>query len=191
MLAIMSQVITIKSVKVFENEEFANVSLTLTQTVKGFRLNHDTNAMEEADVDTISISRSALTRQLCDCNDDIALFRATRERFSLVQSLLSIVSLKQLEKKSTTKFSNVIATSRLSLVSHSVNVQFVLSMLLVNFNVLRRVGFGLLSVLLLCSSTLEITRVVRTTSLPLGSTFKRAGSALKKASLARPQKSKS
>lgn len=76
----MSNVITIKSVKVFENEEFANVSLTITQTVKGFRLNRDTNAMEEADVDTISISRSALTRQLCDCNDDIALFRATREK---------------------------------------------------------------------------------------------------------------
>ena len=80
MLVIMSQIITIKSVKVFENEEFANVSLTTTQTVKGFRLNHDTNTMEEADIDTISISRSALTRQLCDCNDDIALFRATRER---------------------------------------------------------------------------------------------------------------
>lgn len=80
MLVIMSNVITIKGVKVFENEEFANVSLTLTQPIKGFRLNRDTNTMEEADVDTISMSRSALTRQLCDCNDDIALFRATRER---------------------------------------------------------------------------------------------------------------
>ena len=80
MLAIMSQVITIKSVKLFENEEVANVSLTMTQTVKGFRLNRDTNTMEEADVDTISISRSALTRQLCDCNDDIALFRATLDK---------------------------------------------------------------------------------------------------------------
>lgn len=76
----MKQTVTIKSVKVFENEEFANVSLTMDKTIKGFRLNHDTNTMEEADVDTINISRSALTRQLCDCNDDIALFRATRER---------------------------------------------------------------------------------------------------------------
>lgn len=76
----MSNVITIKSVKVFENEKIANVSLTIAETVKGFRLNRDTNAMEEADVDTISFSRSALTRQLCDCNDDIALFRATRDR---------------------------------------------------------------------------------------------------------------
>lgn len=76
----MSNVITIKSVKVFENEKIANVSLTIAETVKGFRLNRDTNAMEEADVDTISFSRSALTRQLCDCNDDIALYRATRER---------------------------------------------------------------------------------------------------------------
>lgn len=80
MLAVMSQVITIKSVKVYENEEFANVSLTLDKPIKGFRLNHDTNVMEEADVDAISIARSALTRQLCDCNDDIALYRATRDR---------------------------------------------------------------------------------------------------------------
>lgn len=76
----MSNVITIKSVKVFENEKIANVSLTIAETVKGFRLNRDTNTMEEADVDTINFSRSALTRQLCDCNDDIALYRATRER---------------------------------------------------------------------------------------------------------------
>ena len=80
MLVAMKQTVTIKNVKVFENEEFANVSLTLTEPIKGFRLNHDTGAMEEADVDTISLSRSALTRQLCDCNDDIALFRATCER---------------------------------------------------------------------------------------------------------------
>ena len=55
--------------------------------------------------------------------------------------------------------------------------------MLVNFNALRRVDFGLLSVLLLCSATLEITRVVRATSLPFGST-------LKKARPAQPQKSK-
>lgn len=80
MLVIMSQVVTIKNVKVFENEEFANVSLTMTQTIKGHRLNHDTNDIEEADVDTISIGRSALTRQLCDCNDNIAVYRATRNK---------------------------------------------------------------------------------------------------------------
>lgn len=76
----MKLTVTIKGVKVFENEEFANVSLTMAQTVKGFRLNRDTNTMEEADVETISLSRSALTRQLCDCNDDIALFRATCDK---------------------------------------------------------------------------------------------------------------
>ena len=76
----MSQIITIKGIKVFENEEFANVSLTLDKPIKGFSLNHYTNTMEEADVEAISIGRSALTRQLCDCNDDIALYRATREK---------------------------------------------------------------------------------------------------------------
>ena len=80
MLVTMSQIVTIKCVKVVENEEFANVSLTMTQTIKGFRLNHDTNTMEEADVDTIMIPRSTLTRQLCDCNDDIALYRATCDK---------------------------------------------------------------------------------------------------------------
>lgn len=63
-------------------------------------------------------------------------------------------------------------------------------MLLVSFNVLRRVDFSLLSVLLLCSTTLEFPRVVRATSLPLGSTLKVVGSSLKKARPARPQKSK-
>ena len=80
MLVIMSNVVTIKGVKVFENEEFANVSLTLDKPIKGFRLNKDTNVIEEADVNTISFSRSALTRQLCECNDDIALYRATCDR---------------------------------------------------------------------------------------------------------------
>ena len=80
MLVTMSQIVTIKGVKVVENEEFATVSLTMTQTIKGFRLNHDTNTMEEADVDTIRIPRSTLTRQLCDCNDDIALYRATCDK---------------------------------------------------------------------------------------------------------------
>ena len=63
-------------------------------------------------------------------------------------------------------------------------------MLLVSFNVLRGVDFGLLSVLLLCSATLEFARVAGTTSLPLGSTLKVVGSSLKKARPARPQKSK-
>lgn len=48
--------------------------------------------------------------------------------------------------------------------------------------------FSLLSVLLLCSTTLEFARVVRATSLPFGSTFKIVGSALKKARLAQHSK---
>ena len=73
-------------------------------------------------------------------------------------------------------------------------------MKLVDFNALRRVDFGLLSILLLCSTTLEFVRVVRATSLPLGSALKKARnaqpqkskkySALKKARNAQPQKSK-
>lgn len=80
MLVAMKLIVTIKSVKLFENEEFANVSLTLDKAIKGFRLNHETNSMEDANIDAISLSRSALTRQLCDCNDDIALYRATCDK---------------------------------------------------------------------------------------------------------------
>ena len=91
----MSNVVTIKGVKVFENEEFANVSLPLPHPIKGFRLNTDTNTMEEADVDTISLSRSALTRQLCDCNDDISMYRATCDRaFNLRQFAIILFNAK-------------------------------------------------------------------------------------------------
>lgn len=61
-------------------------------------------------------------------------------------------------------------------------------MMLASFNVLRRVDFGLLSVLHLCSTTLEFPRVVRATSLPFGSTLKVGDSALKEARLAQHSK---
>ena len=54
--------------------------------------------------------------------------------FCLMPSLLSIVSLKQLDKRSMAKFSNVIVTSHLLLVSHSATRLFVLSMLQLHSN---------------------------------------------------------
>lgn len=82
----MSTVVTIKSVKVFETEDFANVNINIDKTVKGFAYDRDAKGkaiegtLHETDVDTISFSRSTLTRQLCDLNDDVALYRATRDR---------------------------------------------------------------------------------------------------------------
>lgn len=72
----MQVVVSVKFVKVFDNEEFANVQLTLDKSIKGFRTNPDTGTIEETDVTTISFGRSKLTSQLCDLNEDIAWYRA-------------------------------------------------------------------------------------------------------------------
>lgn len=74
----MSTVVTIKSVRVFVNEDSASVALTIDTPIPGFKLNRDKNVIEEANVDTISFSRGSLTRQLCDLSDDIALYRSSR-----------------------------------------------------------------------------------------------------------------
>ncbi|AXF52170.1 MAG: hypothetical protein [crAssphage sp. isolate ctcc615] len=69
---------TVKAVRMFINEDNATVTLTLDKAVKGFKRT-DAGTFEEAETDTISFFRSALTAQLCDVNDDIALFRSMSE----------------------------------------------------------------------------------------------------------------
>ena len=69
-------VVKIKGVKVFVDEKSASVQLTLDKAIKGFAKDADGNYVE-TDVKTISIHRSKLTAQLCECSDDIAMYRAT------------------------------------------------------------------------------------------------------------------
>lgn len=69
-------VVRIKGVKVFVDEKSASVQLTLENAIKGFAKDADGNYVE-TDVKTISIHRSKLTAQLCECSDDIAMYRAT------------------------------------------------------------------------------------------------------------------
>lgn len=69
-------VVRIKGVKVFVDEKSASVQLTLEKAIKGFAKDADGNYVE-TDVKTISIHRSKLTAQLCECSDDIAMYRAT------------------------------------------------------------------------------------------------------------------
>lgn len=69
-------VITVKNVRVFVDEESASVQLTFDEAIKGF-VKDANGAFVEGDVHTISLSRSRLTAQLCEANDDIALYRAT------------------------------------------------------------------------------------------------------------------
>jgi hypothetical protein len=68
--------VTIKGVQVFINEEAANVQLQFDKTIKGFT-KADDGTYTEGDVTHISFFRSRLTAQLCQCSDDIAMYRAT------------------------------------------------------------------------------------------------------------------
>ena len=76
----MAQVIVnLTRVQVFESENGSNVNLVFNEAIKGFqRIVDNAGAVDfvEADVHTVSISRSALTAQLCDINDDIATYRS-------------------------------------------------------------------------------------------------------------------
>ena len=61
-------------VQLFENEDIVNVQLTLNKVIPGFVRDNDGNYVA-ADVDHISLSRSALTRVLCEKDEMIATMR--------------------------------------------------------------------------------------------------------------------
>ena len=69
-------VVTVKSVKLFVNEASANVQVGFDNAIKGFA-KADDGTYVERDVDHVSFFRSRLTAQLCQCSDDIAMYRAT------------------------------------------------------------------------------------------------------------------
>ena len=69
-------VVTVKSVKLFINESSANVQIGFDKATKGFVKNDD-GTYTEGEVYYISFFRSRLTAQLCQCSDDIAMYRAT------------------------------------------------------------------------------------------------------------------
>jgi hypothetical protein len=75
----MAQVIiNLKRIQVFESESGSNVNLVFNEQIDGFKRAVTDGVVEyvEDKVNTISIGRSALTAQLCDANDDIAMYRA-------------------------------------------------------------------------------------------------------------------
>lgn len=69
-------VVTVKGVKVFVDENNANVQLTFAESFKGFAQDEN-DGYAETDVKTVSFYRSKLTAQLCEASDDIAMYRAT------------------------------------------------------------------------------------------------------------------
>ena len=66
--------VKVMRVQLFENEDIVNVQLTLNKVIPGFIRDDDDNYVA-ADVDHISLSRSALTRVLCEKDEMIATMR--------------------------------------------------------------------------------------------------------------------
>lgn len=77
----MAQVIVnLTRVQVFETENGSNVNLVFNEKIAGFQRVVDANGavdFVEAEVNTVSIGRSALTAQLCEANDLIADYRCS------------------------------------------------------------------------------------------------------------------
>ena len=72
-------VATVKGIRVFENEDSASVQLTLDKEIEGYKQDEN-GVFVKAMTKQVSFFRSALTAQLCDANDDIALYRACQKR---------------------------------------------------------------------------------------------------------------
>lgn len=70
--------VQVKRVQLFENEDIVNVQLTLNKAIPGFVRDGDGNYVA-ADVDHINLSRSALTRILCEKDEFIATMRDGQE----------------------------------------------------------------------------------------------------------------
>ena len=66
--------VQVKRIQLFENEDIVNVQLTLNKAIPGFVRDDDGNYVA-ADVDHISLFRSALTRVLCEKDEMIATMR--------------------------------------------------------------------------------------------------------------------
>ena len=66
--------VKVMRVQLFENEDIVNVQLTLNKAIPGFVRDDDGNYIA-AYVDHISLSRSALTRDLCEKDEMIATMR--------------------------------------------------------------------------------------------------------------------
>ena len=72
-------VVTINNVKVFETEDAATVQISFNEPIKGLKLDEQ-GVTTDTDVTSFSMFRSKLTAQLCEVNDDIALYRATQSQ---------------------------------------------------------------------------------------------------------------
>lgn len=82
--------VVIKNVRLFVNEEEnrADVQLTLDKAIRGYALNG--NVYEETDVNTISIPRASFTAQVCNVDASIDEMRACRSH-AFDQQFLALI----------------------------------------------------------------------------------------------------
>lgn len=85
----MKTKVTVKSVKVYTDVEIPNVEIFFEETIEGYSKQED-GTFAKGDVNSFSIARSTLTRQLCDVSDDIADYRASIDH-SFTQKDLGII----------------------------------------------------------------------------------------------------
>lgn len=77
--AMTTIVATVKGIHVFENEKSSVVQLTLDKEIEGYKLDEN-GVFVKGMTNRVSFFRKAFTAQLCDINDDVALYRACQER---------------------------------------------------------------------------------------------------------------
>lgn len=68
----------VKNIRLYTDENVSKVTITFEEKIPGI-IKTEAGEFVHGDVDHISMSRSAFTAQVCDANDDIALYRACRE----------------------------------------------------------------------------------------------------------------
>ena len=72
-------------VQLFDDADIVNVQLTFDKAIPGFVKNTDGDFVA-TDTNVVSLSRSKLTKQLCDCDESIAVLRdGQKDPFSRAQ----------------------------------------------------------------------------------------------------------
>lgn len=83
-------IITVKSLSVAEFDDNKVLLLKSETKFQGIKRNDDGNYAVVDDCDTIAISLSAATAMLCNCNDDIAMYRSCQTS-SFTQKQLALI----------------------------------------------------------------------------------------------------
>lgn len=78
-VVIMAKVqVNVEGIRLFVNEEQATVTITTKEAIEGYQQTDD-GSFVRAEVNRFSMNRAAFTRDICEADDLVADYRATRE----------------------------------------------------------------------------------------------------------------